>query len=167
MRGKRELELKHPAEVLNATVVELALDCIVSIDHEGRVIEFNPAAERTFGYKRADVNREADGRADRAPAPPATALRRLYDESDVAIAEDLGQRAGQAIENARLFREVDEQRAQLVEQQTELEAQAAEVEETALELEKTNRSLREKTEDALRATKRFTRTRRNQHSSPR
>jgi PAS domain S-box-containing protein len=48
---ERAQERKHPAEVLNATVVELALDCIISIDHQGRVIEFNPAAERTFGYK--------------------------------------------------------------------------------------------------------------------
>ena len=55
-RGEgRALGRRHPAEVLNATVVELALDCIISIDHEGRIIEFNPAAERTFGYKRADV----------------------------------------------------------------------------------------------------------------
>jgi PAS domain S-box-containing protein len=28
-----------------------ALDCIISIDHEGRVLEFNRAAERTFGYR--------------------------------------------------------------------------------------------------------------------
>jgi two-component system sensor histidine kinase/response regulator len=55
-RGEgRALVRRHPAEVLNATVVELALDCIISIDHEGRIIEFNPAAERTFGYARADV----------------------------------------------------------------------------------------------------------------
>ena len=46
---------RHPAEVLNATVVELALDCIISIDHEGRILEFNPAAEKTFGYKRSDA----------------------------------------------------------------------------------------------------------------
>ena len=32
-----------------------ALDAVVSIDAEGHVIEFNPAAERTFGYRRADV----------------------------------------------------------------------------------------------------------------
>jgi len=34
------------------TIVESALDCIVTIDHEGRILEFNPAAERTFGYDR-------------------------------------------------------------------------------------------------------------------
>ena len=32
-----------------------ALDAVVSIDAEGRVIEFNPAAERTFGYARSEV----------------------------------------------------------------------------------------------------------------
>ena len=36
-------------------VVEAALDCIIAIDRRGRVVEFNPAAERTFGYSRADV----------------------------------------------------------------------------------------------------------------
>ncbi len=30
-------------------------DCIVAIDQQGRVIEFNPAAELTFGWKRVDV----------------------------------------------------------------------------------------------------------------
>jgi PAS domain S-box-containing protein len=27
----------------------------VTIDHEGSITEFNPAAERTFSYRRADV----------------------------------------------------------------------------------------------------------------
>jgi PAS domain S-box-containing protein len=36
-------------------ILEAALDCIVTIDHEGNVVEFNPAAERTFGYRAADV----------------------------------------------------------------------------------------------------------------
>ena len=27
-----------------------ALDCVVTMDHEGRVVEWNPAAERTFGW---------------------------------------------------------------------------------------------------------------------
>jgi PAS domain S-box-containing protein len=357
-RGRRALERRHPSEVLSSTMVELSIDCIVSIDHEGRVIEFNPAAERTFGYKRADVlgklmaeliipphlrqqhyagmrryleagearvlgkrltleamradgsifpveltivrvpvpgnaiftsylrdlsrQQRAEGRQrlileasaalassleheetlrniarvvvpafadwyfvdvlDRTTGKPrrlhvdhrdpdkiafAKALDdrypdtsedrgvmkvlrtgqtewmheipmdlirksarsdehydmlvrlglrsyivaplkahdrtlgaigfitaesgRLYEAEDVAVAEDLAQRAGQAMENARLFHEVDGQRARLVEQQTELEAQAAELEKTALALEASNKALREKTEDALRA----------------
>lgn len=34
------------------SVLESALDCVIAMDHQGRVVEFNPAAERTFGYKR-------------------------------------------------------------------------------------------------------------------
>jgi diguanylate cyclase (GGDEF)-like protein/PAS domain S-box-containing protein len=36
-------------------VVDSALDCIIAIDAQGRVLDFNPSAERTFGYRRADV----------------------------------------------------------------------------------------------------------------
>ena len=34
---------------------ESSLDCIIMMDHQGKITEFNPAAERTFGYARADV----------------------------------------------------------------------------------------------------------------
>jgi PAS domain S-box-containing protein len=36
-------------------MLESALDCVLTIDHTGRVLEFNPAAERTFGYRRDQV----------------------------------------------------------------------------------------------------------------
>ena len=36
-------------------IINASLDCIVSIDSEGNFIEFNHAAERTFGYSRAEV----------------------------------------------------------------------------------------------------------------
>ncbi len=39
----------------HAAVLEAALDCFVSIDADGRIIAFNPAAERTFGYDAAEV----------------------------------------------------------------------------------------------------------------
>lgn len=32
-----------------------ALDCVVTMDHEGRVVEWNPAAERTFGWSAAEA----------------------------------------------------------------------------------------------------------------
>jgi PAS domain S-box-containing protein len=38
---------------LEAAVVDAALDCVIVIDAEGRVVEWNPAAETTFGYSRA------------------------------------------------------------------------------------------------------------------
>ncbi len=36
------------SEARKSAIVEAALDCIITIDHEGRVLEFNPAAEKTF-----------------------------------------------------------------------------------------------------------------------
>jgi PAS domain S-box-containing protein len=36
-------------------IVESAMDSIISIDHLGRLLDFNPAAERTFGYRRDEV----------------------------------------------------------------------------------------------------------------
>ena len=36
-------------------MLDAALDCVVTMDHEGGVIDFNPAAERTFGYRAEDV----------------------------------------------------------------------------------------------------------------
>src|SRR6201985_3444464 len=40
---------------LDRALLESALDCIISMDATGRVIEFNPAAERVFGYKREEA----------------------------------------------------------------------------------------------------------------
>jgi diguanylate cyclase (GGDEF)-like protein/PAS domain S-box-containing protein len=38
-----------------AAMLEAALDCVITIDHAGRIVEFNPAAERTFGWAKANV----------------------------------------------------------------------------------------------------------------
>jgi PAS domain S-box-containing protein len=48
-------EALRRSEARKAAILDSALDCIVTIDHEGRITEFNPAAERTFGYRRDDV----------------------------------------------------------------------------------------------------------------
>ena len=42
------------AEVKRALFAS-ALDCIIIIDADGRVLEFSPAAEKTFGYTRDEV----------------------------------------------------------------------------------------------------------------
>ncbi|MFA6207403.1 MAG: PAS domain S-box protein, partial [Methylocystis sp.] len=46
------LESHRTREAIHAAVVDSALDCIVVIDAQGRVVEFNPAASATFGYSR-------------------------------------------------------------------------------------------------------------------
>lgn len=53
-RMRREQALARSEDRLRATV-EAALDSIISMDDAGKIREFNPAAERTFGHKRADV----------------------------------------------------------------------------------------------------------------
>jgi PAS domain S-box-containing protein len=42
-------------EARHAAILESALDCIITIDDRGRVLEFNSAAEKTFGLRAADV----------------------------------------------------------------------------------------------------------------
>jgi len=42
-------------ENVSASIVRAALDCVITMDHEGRVLDFNPAAEETFGYRREEA----------------------------------------------------------------------------------------------------------------
>jgi diguanylate cyclase (GGDEF)-like protein/PAS domain S-box-containing protein len=43
------------SEIRKALILDSALDCILTADHEGRVIEFNAAARRLFGYTRSEI----------------------------------------------------------------------------------------------------------------
>lgn len=43
------------SEARKSAVLEVALDCIITADRQGCIVEFNPAAERTFGWERAEV----------------------------------------------------------------------------------------------------------------
>lgn len=43
------------SELRYRTIVESALDCIIVIDDAGRILEFNPAAERVFGFSREEI----------------------------------------------------------------------------------------------------------------
>jgi PAS domain S-box-containing protein len=52
---KATLEALRKSEAYYRTIVEVALDCIITIDPTGNVVEFNPAAEKTFGYRKRDV----------------------------------------------------------------------------------------------------------------
>ncbi|MGI9180792.1 MAG: PAS domain S-box protein [Longimicrobiaceae bacterium] len=48
-RAARETEARK------ASIVEASVDCIVTMDASGRILEFNPAAERVFGYSAAEA----------------------------------------------------------------------------------------------------------------
>jgi PAS domain S-box-containing protein len=51
-RRKLEKNELRESELRSTAILHAALDCIVSIDSHGVIIEFNPAAEKTFGYTR-------------------------------------------------------------------------------------------------------------------
>ena len=52
---RRAEEAVREAGELKRAMLDAALDCIITIDHRGRVIDFNPAAQATFGYGVAEV----------------------------------------------------------------------------------------------------------------
>jgi len=64
--GRRWMESKKHAKVpggdtqawlagLNRAILVSALDCIIATDASGHVVEFNPAAERVFGFTREEA----------------------------------------------------------------------------------------------------------------
>lgn len=56
---RRAEDVRHTVEQRHRATLQAALDCVVTMDHDGRVLAFNPAAERTFGYSSdAAVGRE-------------------------------------------------------------------------------------------------------------
>ncbi|HVW83730.1 MAG TPA: response regulator, partial [Bryobacteraceae bacterium] len=53
-RKRSELALRE-SEARKSAVLTTSLDCIVTIDSNSRILEFNPAAEAAFGYRRGEV----------------------------------------------------------------------------------------------------------------
>lgn len=54
-RRKRVEEVLRESEARKEAILESSLDCIITIDHEGKIVEFNSAAEYTFGYSSSEV----------------------------------------------------------------------------------------------------------------
>ena len=56
---RRAVQSLQESEARKSAILASALDCVITIDHQGRVVEMNRPAERTFGYSAAEaVGRE-------------------------------------------------------------------------------------------------------------
>jgi PAS domain S-box-containing protein len=54
--GQRNAEhALKTSEARKSSMLETSLDCVITMDHDGKVVEFNAAAEQTFGYCRTQV----------------------------------------------------------------------------------------------------------------
>ena len=58
-RMSLELAAQHQklvdSEVRKSAILEAAMDCFITIDHNGHIVDFNRAAEKTFGYLQSEV----------------------------------------------------------------------------------------------------------------
>jgi len=55
LRIKKTEAALHLSEATKTAILATALDCIVTVDHNGFVVDWNPAAEKTFGYSLAEA----------------------------------------------------------------------------------------------------------------
>lgn len=52
---KQSVAQLRRSEAMKTLILDTALDAIISVDHEGKIQEWNPAARRIFGYDRAEA----------------------------------------------------------------------------------------------------------------
>ncbi len=96
-RQQAEMDARN-SEARSDAILSVALDCVILMDESGRIVQFNPAAERTFGYaaseavghQLADLMIPADQREAYQEALPrylksgqATAMNRRFELSAV------------------------------------------------------------------------------------
>ena len=93
-RRKRAEEDLRESEALKAAVLATALDCVIAITHDSRIVEWNAAAERTFGYSRE----EALGQLMPELVIPQEYRRRHYEGVAKFLATGEGRLLGKRIE---------------------------------------------------------------------
>lgn len=54
-KHKQTEEALRESEARKEAILESSLDCIIIIDHEGNIVESNPAVEYTFGYNGSEI----------------------------------------------------------------------------------------------------------------
>jgi PAS domain S-box-containing protein len=52
---RRAEDALHRSEELKSAIIDSSLDCVITMDHDGRIVDFNPAAVETFGYAREEA----------------------------------------------------------------------------------------------------------------
>ena len=52
---KRHLEKLRQSEAMKTLILETVLDAVILVDHEGNIMEWNPAAQKIFGYNRDEA----------------------------------------------------------------------------------------------------------------
>lgn len=52
---ERSLSDAHVSEIIRQTMVQSSLDAIIVIDETASIVEFNPAAERMYGFRREEI----------------------------------------------------------------------------------------------------------------
>ena len=55
VHSKTTSRISRKASPVTKEVLASALDCVIAMDHEGKITEFNAAAEMIFGYSRAEA----------------------------------------------------------------------------------------------------------------
>ena len=56
VRTRQEAETDaRNSHARNDAILDVALDCVILMDEDGRIVQFNPAAERTFGYRASEA----------------------------------------------------------------------------------------------------------------
>ena len=70
IESSRQMTALESALARNRAVIASTLDCVVAVDEQDRLIEFNPAAERTFDYLAKDVLGREVADAARPPGQP-------------------------------------------------------------------------------------------------
>ena len=54
-KRKHDEDALHASESRKTAIIESSLDALITIDHQGHILEFNPAAEEIFGYTKSDA----------------------------------------------------------------------------------------------------------------
>jgi PAS domain S-box-containing protein len=71
---RRADQAARESDALAKAMLSAALDCVITVNADGVIVEFNPAAERTFGYSRSEA---VGRRVDELIIPPSLRERHL------------------------------------------------------------------------------------------